>query len=153
MKVYRLHRTQNIKTDINTAWDFFSNPANLKVITPPNLGFNITCKVPPKIYPGLIITYTVTPLLGIPMTWVTEITQVDHLKFFCDEQRAGPYKMWHHEHHFKEISGGVEAEDIVSYILPFGPLGRIAHSLVVARQLETIFSYRNKILNERFGTF
>ncbi len=143
MGVYTLKTKQIVKTSLDEAWDFFSSPANLKVITPPNMGFDIiTEEVAKKMYEGQIIAYKVKPVLGIPMTWVTEITHVkDHL-FFVDEQRKGPYLMWHHEHHFKEVEGGVEMTDIISYIPPFGFLGSIANQLFIKNQLKTIFDFR-----------
>jgi ligand-binding SRPBCC domain-containing protein len=95
-------------------------------------------------YEGLMIEYTVKPLLGIPMNWVTEIKTVKDLKFFVDEQRVGPYKIWHHEHHFKEVDGGVEMTDIVSYALPLGFLGRLMHPILVKKKLEEIFDFRFK---------
>ena len=106
MGMYQLKRTQFIKTDLKTAWDFFSSPGNLKKITPDYMGFDVKTELPDKMYEGLMIEYTVKPLLGIPMNWITEIKTVKELEFFVDEQRKGPYKIWHHEHHFKEVDGG-----------------------------------------------
>lgn len=150
MKLYRLHRTQKLPLSVNEAWDFFSNPRNLALITPPSLGFKVTSDVPPKMYQGMIVTYTVTPLLNYPVRWVTEITHVDEGRMFVDEQRFGPYKFWHHQHIFEETEGGVEMTDLIHYALPFGPLGRIAHSLIVKRQLDEIFDFRRKYLEEKF---
>jgi ligand-binding SRPBCC domain-containing protein len=152
MKLYRLLRTQKLPLSANEAWDFFSNPRNLALITPPSLGFKVTSDVPPKMYQGMIVTYTVTPLLNFPVRWVTEITHVDEGRMFVDEQRFGPYKFWHHQHIFEETEGGVEVTDLIHYALPFGPLGRIAHSLIVKRQLDEIFEFRRNYLEERFGT-
>jgi len=115
--MYQLKRKQFVKTDLKTCWDFFSSPQNLKRITPPYMGFNIKFDLPEKMYEGLMIEYSVKPLLGIPMTWITEIKTVKDNLFFVDEQRKGPYKIWHHEHHFKEVEGGIEMTDIVSYEL------------------------------------
>ena len=140
--MYQLKRTQFVRTDIKTCWDFFSRPENLKKITPSYMGFDIKMELPERMYEGLMIEYTVRPLIGIPMSWITEIKTVKENKFFVDEQRKGPYKIWHHEHHFKEVEGGVEMTDIVSYEIPFGFLGRIAHPLVVKGKLEEIFKYR-----------
>ena len=151
MKIYTLERKQNIAMDIDRAWDFFSNPNNLPLITPPSLNLKITSKLPDKMYTGMIITYTVAPILNIPMTWVTEITHVEEPNFFIDEQRFGPYKFWHHQHRFKEIDGGIEATDIVNYALPLDPLGRIANQLMVKKQLNEIFSFRSDFLEKRFG--
>ena len=149
--MYQLKRKQFVKTDLKTCWDFFSSPQNLKRITPPYMGFNIKFDLPEKMYEGLMIEYSVKPLLGIPMTWITEIKTVkDHL-FFVDEQRKGPYKIWHHEHHFKEVEGGIEMTDIVSYELPLGILGKFAHVLFVKKQLEGIFNFRIKMVDEIFA--
>ncbi len=102
-------------------------------------------------YAGQIIEYTVKPLLGIPLYWMTEITHVQPHVYFVDEQRYGPYSMWHHQHHFKEIDGGVEMTDIVHYKIPFWILGDIANTLFVRSQLEGIFSYRTEVVNKMFG--
>lgn len=148
--MYQLKRTQLVKTNLETCWEFFSSPANLQVITPDYMGFKVLTEVPKKMYHGLIISYKVSPVLNIPMNWVTEITYVQEGSYFVDEQRQGPYKMWHHEHHFKEVEGGVEMTDIVSYSLPFGFLGRFAHWLFVKKQLEAIFNYRIRKVDELF---
>ena len=116
------------------------------------MGFHIQTEVPEKMYEGLMVSYTVTPLLKIPMQWVTEIKYVHDKKFFVDEQRLGPYKMWHHEHHFKEVEGGVEMTDIVSYLLPMGPLGKLVHPWLVKPKLEEIFEYRFQKVEELFNT-
>lgn len=143
MGIFTLKTHQIVKTSLDEAWDFFSSPANLKVITPPTMGFDIITKeVANKMYEGQIIAYKVKPLLGIPMTWVTEITHVKDHKFFVDEQRKGPYSMWHHEHHFKAIPEGVEMIDIINYIPPMGFLGTIANQILIKNQLKTIFDFR-----------
>lgn len=149
--MYQLIRKQFVPTDLETCWEFFSSPKNLKTITPPYMGFDVLTEIPEKMYEGLMIEYRVTPLLGIPMNWITEIKYVHDYKFFVDEQRKGPYKIWHHEHHFKEVEGGVEMLDIVSYELPLGLLGKLAHPLIVKNKLEEIFVYRYKKVEEIFG--
>jgi ligand-binding SRPBCC domain-containing protein len=149
--MYQLKRKQIVKTDLKTCWDFFSSPQNLKKITPEYMGFNIKYELPEKMYEGLMIEYTVKPVLGIPMTWVTEIKTVKDNLFFVDEQRKGPYKIWHHEHHFKEVDGGIEMTDIVSYEIPLGIIGRLAHSLFVRKKLESIFNYRIQMVDEIFS--
>ena len=149
--MYQLKRTQFIKSDIKTCWDFFSSPNNLKVITPPYMGFEVKTEVPSTMYEGLMIAYTVRPLFGIPMSWVTEIKTVKENQFFVDEQRKGPYTIWHHEHHFKEVDGGIEMTDIVSYVLPFGILGKLVHPIVVRKKLEEIFAYRFQKVDEIFN--
>lgn len=150
-KVYSLKTTQVIPADIDTTWEFFSNPANLQNITPGNMGFNIISKHHgSSIYPGQIIEYKLKPVLGIPVYWMTEITHVENKKFFVDEQRFGPYSLWHHQHHFKEVEGGVEMTDIVHYKIPFWFMGDIANGLFVRRQLNGIFDYRYKKVEEMF---
>ncbi len=149
--MHQFIRKQFVKTDLQTCWDFFSSPANLKRITPSYMGFDVKTEVPAQMYEGLIIAYTVKPLLGIPVEWVTEITHVKDKSFFVDEQRKGPYTMWHHEHHFKEVEGGVEMTDIVSYIIPLGFLGKIVQPFLVQPKLEEIFAYRFKIVKEVFA--
>lgn len=148
--MYQIKRTQFVKTDLATCWDFFSSPNNLQVITPDYMGFKVLTSVPDKMYEGLMIAYKVSPLMKIPLNWVTEIKYVHDAQFFVDEQRTGPYKMWHHEHHFKAVEGGVEMTDIVSYELPLGFLGRFTHWLFVRKQLEGIFEYRFKKVDELF---
>jgi ligand-binding SRPBCC domain-containing protein len=148
--MYQLRRTQLVKTDLTTCWDFFSSPNNLKKITPTYMGFDVLTEIPEKMYPGLMIEYRVRPLLGIPMKWITEITHVRDHAFFVDEQRKGPYRIWHHEHHFKEVDGGVEMMDIVSYELPLGKMGQIAHPMLVKSKLEEIFAHRFKVVEDIF---
>ena len=151
MSHYTLKRTQVVNMSLKEAWEFFSSPANLKKITPPHMGFNITSDLGDgKMYSGMIISYIVKPVLGIPLTWVTEIKNVEHEKYFVDEQRKGPYALWHHQHHFREVEGGIEITDIVNYILPFGILGNIAHTLFVRQQLEEIFDYRKAVIEKLF---
>ena len=148
-KVYSIKTIQQLPISLDTAWDFFSSPRNLKEITPDNLGFNIISKHHgEKMYPGQIIEYTVSPVLNIPIYWMTEITHVEDKKYFVDEQRFGPYAMWHHQHHFRAVDGGVEMTDIVHYKLPFWFLGNIANSLFVKKQLDEIFNYRYKKVEE-----
>ena len=152
--MYLLRSEQKIPTDLITAWDFISSPRNLKRITPDYMGFEIILKeLPEKMYPGMIIAYKVSPVLGLKMTWVTEITHVDELKFFVDEQRFGPYTIWHHEHKIEAIDGGVLMTDLVTYLPPFGLFGKIANKLFIAKQIQEIFDYRTKALIEIFGEF
>lgn len=153
MKIYRLEKKQNVPISLSEAWDFFSSPKNLAEITPDKMGFVIQSGLSDKMYAGQLITYTVRPLLGIPMTWVTEITHVQDHQYFVDEQRFGPYDMWHHQHFFKEIDGGTECIDIVDYKLPMGILGQMMHGILVEKELEGIFNYREQKLIELFGEF
>ncbi|MEX0636744.1 MAG: SRPBCC family protein [Ferruginibacter sp.] len=150
-KVYSLKTAQVLPISLEKAWDFFSSPANLAEITPKNLGFNIISKHHgEKMYAGQIIEYKVSPVLGIPLYWMTEITHVEQHKYFVDEQRFGPYSLWHHQHHFREVSGGVEMTDIVHYKMPFWFLGDIANTLFVKKQLNDIFNYRFKAVEKIF---
>lgn len=151
MPVHSFTRTRILRTTLAQAWDFFSRPENLPQITPPRLDFQILSEVPPRMYPGLFIRYRVKPLAGIPMTWVTEITQVREREYFVDEQRVGPYRLWHHEHHFRELPDGrVEMRDMVTYQLPFGWLSEPAHLLFVKRELNAIFDYREQAMDRIF---
>ena len=152
MAHYQFRKEQFLKTDIDTIWDFVSSPTNLKDITPDYMLFDITSKdLPEKMYPGMIITYKVSPLLNIKINWVTEITQVKDKYFFIDEQRLGPYKMWHHQHFFEKKDEGVLMTDIVTYIPPFGILGDIANVFIIKKQLKAIFDYRFKVMDEKFN--
>lgn len=153
MKIYRLHTHQNLPISVEVAWDFLSDPKNLKTITPDYMGFNILSGADRKMFAGQIIQYIVTPVAGIPTKWVTEITHVKDKEFFVDEQRFGPYSLWHHKHFIKSIPGGVEMEDIIDYKLPMGILGQLAHPIIVKPKLKEIFDYRYQKLNELFGAF
>ena len=143
----RLEFTQFLDITPCQAWDFFSNPANLRLITPPEMKFRLTSPVPAKIYPGLIITYRVTPLFGIPVNWVTEITNVKEPFYFVDEQRFGPYAIWHHEHHFEAKANGVLMTDRLFYKVPMGFLGNIADQVMVRKKVEAIFRFRSLTLD------
>lgn len=153
MKIYTLHKKQNLPISIEQAWDFLSNPENLKTITPDYMGFHMVSGADKPMYPGQIIQYIVTPVLRIKTTWVTEITHVRDKHYFVDEQRFGPYALWHHKHFIKEIEGGVEMEDIIDYKVPFGFLGQLAHPILVKPKLEEIFNYRTRKLEELFGVY
>ncbi len=152
MKIYTLHAKQNLPITMDEAWDFLSNPKNLKVITPDYMGFNIQSGADRPMFAGQIIEYIVTPILGIKTKWVTEITHVVDKEYFVDEQRFGPYALWHHKHFIKEIKGGVEMEDLLHYKLPFGVLGQLVHPILVKPKLNEIFEYRKNKLVELFGT-
>jgi ligand-binding SRPBCC domain-containing protein len=152
MGLHVLTRKQDLPISLAEAWDFFSSPANLKTITPPYMGFDITSGFRgEKMYPGQIITYIVRPVLGLPLNWVTEITHVKEPHFFVDEQRFGPYTFWHHKHFFEPIESGVRMEDIVHYKVPLGPLGDLANWVYVKSKLDEIFDFRFKKLEEIFG--
>ena len=152
MAFYQLIKTQKLPVTISEIWNFISAPDNLKEITPEKMGFIVTSNTgTKKMYPGMIITYKIHPILGIPVNWATEITHVEDYKYFVDEQRFGPYKFWHHQHKFYEIKGGVEMVDILHYKVGFGFIGKIMNTIVVRSQLEQIFSYRFNKLEEMFG--
>lgn len=151
MSVHIIEQKQQVNRQLDEIWDFFTHPKNLSTITPDYMNFRITS--PPHegdVYPGQIITYKVSPLFKIPMFWMTEITHVIPKKLFVDEQRKGPYKLWHHEHIFEENANGVLMTDRVHYELPLGILGNIAHSVMVKKQLKEIFNYRKNKINELF---
>lgn len=152
MAAHSIKTVQKIPISMKDAWAFFSNPANLQTITPDDMGFRVISKHQgDKMYAGQIIEYKVSPLMGIPIYWMTEITHVSDKQYFIDEQRKGPYSLWHHQHHFREIEGGVEMTDIVHYKNPLGILGKIANVLFVRKQLKQIFEYRFRKVEELFG--
>lgn len=153
MKIYTLHKKQNLPITIGEAWNFLSSPRNLKTITPDYMSFDILSGDDREMFPGQIIQYIVTPILGIKTKWVTEITHVKDKEYFVDEQRFGPYSLWHHKHFIKEIDGGVEMEDIIDYKVPMGILGQLVHPILVKPKLEEIFEYRQKKLIEIFGEY
>lgn len=151
MGVYQIRTEQFLPVSTETAWKFLSDPHNLKVITPDYMGFLVhTPNLPDLIYPGMIIQYTVSPILNFPMRWVTEITHVQPGVYFVDEQRVGPYRIWHHEHHLIPAPGGVLMRDIVTYQPPLGFLGSIANALFIRRQLAGIFRFREQKLKQLF---
>ena len=154
MPFYQFQKQQKINTTIDEIWNFISSPANLKEITPDYMGFDITSKnLAEKMYAGMIICYTVSPLLGIKTTWVTEITNIVEKKYFIDEQRVGPYSLWHHQHIIEPIHNGVLMTDIVSYKPPLGFIGAIANFLIIKKKLQEIFDYRTKAIENRFGFY
>ena len=151
MSVHRLEAHLTLPIGPQEAWAFFADPRNLALITPPEMGFVAKGNVPAEMYAGLLIAYTVRPLFGIPVEWLTEIMHVEEGRYFVDEQRHGPYRLWHHQHHFAAVEGGVEMRDIVYYELPLGPLGDVLDSLFVRSRIRRIFAYRRTVLRERFG--
>ena len=145
MPLEKFERQQIIPITLTQAWSFFGRPENLVDITPPSLGFRVTSSAQGPMYSGMILTYSVSPLLGLARPWVTEITHCREPYFFVDEQRLGPYRFWHHQHHSREVAGGVEVLDLVHYLLPFGLLGQ------VRRRLAAIFDYRREAVQQRFN--
>lgn len=149
---HQLYREQQLYCDIETAWEFFSSPMNLSKITPKDMGFTVLSDFENEpIYEGMLIDYTVSPFLGIPLKWQTKVTQVDTLKSFTDFQQKGPYKYWNHFHEFIPNEDGVLMKDTVDYELPFGFLGDITHALLVKKKLESIFDFRFKVLEQKFN--
>jgi ligand-binding SRPBCC domain-containing protein len=152
MRLHRLAVKQDLPISLEEAWAFFSDPWNLPEITPPWLRLRITSNAPHRIYPGLVITYSVSPFPFVRNQWVTEITHVVDRELFVDEQRFGPYRFWHHQHHFRAIPGGVRVIDIVHYALPFDPVSEPVHRFGVRPRLRGIFRYRREVLRSRFGS-
>ena len=99
----------------------------------------------------MIISYKVSPLFGIKTTWVTEIVHLKENSYFVDEQRVGPYKMWHHQHILESIDNGTLMKDIVSYQPPLGILGTLANQMIIKKKLNEIFDYRTKVLLNLFS--
>jgi ligand-binding SRPBCC domain-containing protein len=151
LKLYQIKIKQNLPISVDKAWEFLSNPKNLKEITPKYMNFRILSGADRSIFAGQIIQYKVTPMLGISTKWVTEITHVKDKEYFVDEQRFGPYALWHHKHFIKKIDGGIEMEDIIDYKIPFGIIGQIAHPIIVKNKLKQIFKFRENKLKELFG--
>ena len=152
MKVYKKETVQYVHASLDECWGFFSSPNNLQKITPTDMGFVITDYDGKPMYAGQIIQYKVSPLLGINLSWMTEITQVVDKSYFIDEQRFGPYSLWHHKHFFEATDKGTKMTDVVHYALPLGFLGRIMNTLIVKNKLKAIFDFREKKVNEMFNS-
>ena len=152
MAFYQLKADQYLKASPIEAWAFLSDPCNLQLITPPTMKFEILSGAGEPMFPGQIIRYRVSPFPGVRTSWVTEITHVREGQYFVDEQRFGPYRFWHHKHFITPVDGGVLMHDVVDYGLPLGPLGNLVHGLLVRKQLEAIFRYREIALENRFGS-
>ena len=151
MKIYTVHKKQQLPITVEEAWEFLSNPRNLKIITPSYMSFDIITGDEKPMFAGQIIQYLVTPILGIKTKWVSEITHFEEKKYFVDVQLYGPYKLWHHKHFINKIEGGVELEDIIDYKVPLGILGQMVHPFIVKPKLEEIFNYRQQKMIEIFG--
>lgn len=152
MKVYTLHQVQLIPADLETVWAYFATLRNLNDLTPPEMDFYILWGADEPMYAGQLIAYRLRILPGVRVFWPTQITHVEPMRRFIDEQRMGPYCLWIHEHRFEPVEGGVRMTDHVTYALPFGPLGMLAHRLFVRRRLEFIFAYRRQVIAQRFAT-
>lgn len=151
MRIYRRQWEKIVPRPLNEVWDFFSRPENLNEMTPEDMSFEILSDIAGKeMYVGMIILYKVSPLLGIKMRWATEITHIEPIRYFVDEQRSGPFAMWHHEHHFEEVEGGVKMTDLLHYAVPLGPLGALANQLFVRDRVEEIFRFRDQAVDRLF---
>jgi ligand-binding SRPBCC domain-containing protein len=154
VKIYHCTFEQNLPIPLTETWDFFTSPLNLAKITPQQMRFKVTSAFNnAKIYPGMIITYKVSPLFGIKLNWMTEITHVKDQEYFVDEQRFGPYAFWHHEHHFTPIKGGVKMTDILYYAIGYGIVGRLGNRILVGKQIKKIFKHREQTIIELFGKY
>ena len=145
-----LKQEQLLPISLEQAWDFFATPKNLNEVTPADLTFQITSVLPERMYEGLMITYKIKPMLNIPLDWCTEITHIKEMEYFVDEQRSGPYKIWHHEHHFKAVKGGVLMTDLLYYEIGLSIFGWLAGELFVHKKVREIFNYRYKTLENYF---
>ena len=151
MKVYKKETVQHINASLEECWNFFSSPRNLQKITPETMGFQITDFDNQSMYAGQIIQYKISPLFGLKLNWVTEITKVKDKAYFIDEQRFGPYSFWHHKHFFEATPNGVKMTDVVHYALPFGFFGRIINALIVRNKLKAIFDFRHVKVDQIFN--
>ncbi|HEX8234607.1 MAG TPA: SRPBCC family protein [Abditibacteriaceae bacterium] len=150
--IFRLHRRQEIAAPIDAVWEFFATPHNLNSLTPPDLNFRIVSDVPAAMYQGQLIEYRVQFIKGIWVRWLTEIRHIEECRYFVDEQRVGPYRLWYHEHIFRESAGCVVMEDRVTYMVGFGPFGATLNTLWIGRKLNQIFDYRARRIEEIFAT-
>jgi ligand-binding SRPBCC domain-containing protein len=152
MALYTIRFVQSIPAASNLVWSFFADPRNLSFLTPPSMQFQtLSPDVSDSIYPGQLIEYRLRPLPWMHSNWLTEITQVSTGRYFEDQQRRGPYRLWHHQHHFKEIEGGVEMTDLVNYAIPYGPIGRTVNRYIVGPRLKELFRFRRQRIEEKFG--
>jgi len=150
MQIFKFERIQLLPITIEQAWAYFSNPNNLSELTPPELALHIKSLSCAEIYNGLMIEYTVKPLLGMEMPWVSEIKHVVRPFSFVDEQRVGPYKLWYHQHILKPKGDKLEVIDQIYYGLPGGPLAFLLNHFLIKRKLNEIFAFRKKVLAEKF---
>lgn len=150
--MHQIKFTQQLNASVEEIWDFIKDPRNLEKITPAKMGFKITiAPTKEQMYPGMMIGYTVKPIFNLRMEWLTEITHVHQLKYFVDEQRIGPYSIWHHEHILESNAKGVMMTDIITYRVPFGFIGKVMNKIFIKNQLKKIFKYRESILEKRYN--
>ncbi|MEM9837470.1 MAG: SRPBCC family protein [Bacteroidota bacterium] len=149
----RLEFTTTVPRSLEATWDFFSRPENLEKLTPKDVSFEFLTPLKGVVmYPGIAIQYRVSPFPGFTTDWITEITQIKEYEYFIDDQRVGPFALWHHQHHFRAIDDQTtEMKDILHYQAPLGILGTIADKIFVHRQVQQIFSYREEAMRAYFG--
>jgi len=145
-----LESTITVPISLEEAWDFFSKPQNLLKVTPKKMNMRILSQNLPEMYEGMVISYRVAPLFGIPLPWSSEITTVEQNSYFVDSMIEGPFSVWHHEHHFTAVEGGTEVRDIINYKVPLGMLGELFHPLLVKNQVQEIFAYRSEVIPKIF---
>ena len=149
--LHSFSQIQDIPCNLDTAWQFFSDPRNLQRITLPDMKFAVRSPLTDHIYAGQIIQYRVRPLFGIPVKWATLISHVTEKSSFVDEQIKGPFKFWHHQHFFTETNDGVRMVDVVHYELPLGFIGEFVHRFIVRERLKKIFDHRREVITRIFG--
>lgn len=147
----KLLQEQFLPISLERAWEFFATPRNLNEITPSDMVFEITSALPDKMYEGLMITYKLQPMFNISIEWCTEITHIKYMEYFVDEQRKGPYNIWHHEHHFEAVPNGVIMRDILYYDIGKSIIGWLAGELFVHKKVREIFEFRRKMLETYFS--
>ncbi len=152
MKLERIQTVQRLPIQIEEAWDFFTSPKNLRLTTPHWLDLRLNMEPPEYLHPGTIVSATIRPFPVITTDWISELTHIRPPQFYITEQRVGPFKMWHHEHHFRAIDGGVEVEDIILYGMRYGMVGSFFHNVFVRKKLHEAFSHRAQVLEQRFGS-
>ncbi len=146
-----LKQEQFLPITLDEAWQFFASPRNLNEITPDDMVFEIVSELPDSMYAGLLINYRLKPMFNIPLDWCTEITHIKEKEYFVDEQRKGPYRIWHHEHHFRAVDGGVFMTDLLHYDIGKSVLGWIAGKLFLHKKVKAIFDYRRNKLQTIFN--
>jgi len=150
MKTYKLTKIIELPISVDRAWNFFSNPNNLKKIMPPKMNFAVIEGATLPLYEGQIIQYNVTPLLFLKTTWISEITHIKKPHYFIDTQLEGPYKLWHHKHFLEATPKGTKVTDVIHYQIPFGIIGKMLHFIIIKPKLNKIFNYRTQYIKSLF---
>lgn len=151
MQIKRKEWHQFIPEPVENIWDFFSRPENLKIMTPTQVGITMLSDLSgQKMYQGMLIPYYISPLMGIRMKWLTEITHISPMEYFIDVQREGPYAFWHHQHHFTPQDGGTLMHDVLHYKVPYGLIGTIADQFLVSKMVDEIFEFRRQVIADHF---